>query len=148
MDTAKENDTKRLKAWKDRVQVRGVLFLPHFTWPLSLLQGKNMNKPLGHVEIVVKFKDEALPRSAVNPREQKSMIGKRYLWIQAHWCYLLLVSVPPTTQLDVILWEVPAHAWPEIRDRIRSRSHFKTESPSETLSLSDPKLQVAYCCLS
>ncbi|KAK0451693.1 hypothetical protein EV421DRAFT_1772512 [Armillaria borealis] len=106
MDTAKENDAKRLKAWKDRVQ------------------GKNMNKPLGHVEIVVKFKDEALPRSTVNPREQK-------------------ISVPPTTQLDVILWEVLAHASPEVRDRIRSRSHFKTEYPSETLSLSDPASKVA-----
>ncbi|SJL10305.1 uncharacterized protein ARMOST_13689 [Armillaria ostoyae] len=108
MDTAKENDAKRLKAWKDRVQ------------------GKNMNKPLGHVEIVVKFKDEALPRSAVNPREQK-----------------ISVSVPPTTQLDVILWEVLAHASPEIRDRIRSRSHFETESPPGTLSLSDPASKVA-----
>ncbi|PBK84732.1 hypothetical protein ARMGADRAFT_603183 [Armillaria gallica] len=106
IDTAKENDTKRLKAWKDRVQ------------------GKNKNKPLGHVDIVVKFKDEALPRSAVNPREQK-------------------ISVPPTTQLDVILWEVLAHASPEIRDRIRSRSYFKTESSSETLSLSDPASKVA-----
>ncbi len=55
----------------------------------------------------------------------------------------LLVSVPPTTQLDVILWEVLAHASREIRDRVRSRSHFKTESPSETLSLSDPASKVA-----
>ncbi|KAK0221052.1 hypothetical protein EDD85DRAFT_863030 [Armillaria nabsnona] len=106
MDTAKENDAKRLKAWKDRVKDR------------------DMNKPLNHVEIVVKFKDEAAPRSAVNSREQK-------------------ISVPPTTQLDVILWEVLAHTSPEIRDRVRSRSHFKTESSSETLSLSDPASKVA-----
>ncbi|KAK0484790.1 hypothetical protein IW261DRAFT_857722 [Armillaria novae-zelandiae] len=102
MNTAKENDAKRLKAWKDRVQ------------------RKNMNKPLDLVEIVVTFRDETF---AINPKDLK-------------------FSVPPTTQLDVILWEVLAHVPHEIQDRIRSRSHFKTGSPPETLSLTDPVSKV------
>ncbi|KAK0205303.1 hypothetical protein DFS33DRAFT_1428429 [Desarmillaria ectypa] len=84
---------------------------------------KDMNKLVDRVEIVVKFKDEAFPHSVLNSKEQR-------------------ISVPPTTQLDVILWKVLAHALPEIRDRVRSRSHLKTESPPETLSLSDPASKV------
>ncbi|KAK0194355.1 hypothetical protein F5146DRAFT_1035500 [Armillaria mellea] len=98
MDTAKENDAKRLKAWKDRVQ------------------SKNMNKPLDSIKIVVKVRDETFP---INSGEQN-------------------ISVPPTAQLDVILWEVLAHVSPQVRDRIRSGSHFRTGSPPQTLSLSDP----------
>ncbi|KAK0193751.1 hypothetical protein F5146DRAFT_1032316 [Armillaria mellea] len=105
MHTARENDTKRLQAWKDRMKAR------------------DRNERGAQVSIVVKFKDASRNFPPLNFSD-------------------LTTSVPSTTSLDVILWEVVSRMEPGMRDRVRSSSHFETVSPREVLQLSDPASKI------
>ncbi|KAK0223182.1 hypothetical protein IW262DRAFT_1492243 [Armillaria fumosa] len=105
MHTAKENDTNRLQAWRDRMKAR------------------DRNERGAQVNIIVKFKDASRNFPLLNSSD-------------------LTISVPSTTSLDVILWEIVSRVEPGMRDRVRSSSHFETVSPREVLQLSDPVSKV------
>ncbi|KAK0485176.1 hypothetical protein IW261DRAFT_885777 [Armillaria novae-zelandiae] len=105
MRTAKENDTNRLQAWRDR------------------MKASDRNERGAQVNIIVKFKDAS---------RNYPLLGFSDLTI----------SVPSTTSLDVILWEIVSRMEPAMRDRIRGSSHFETVSPREVLQLSDPASKV------
>lgn len=141
MRTAKDNDTKRLQAWKDRMKVRRVAETRGRLKYLKLLQARDRNERGTQVSIVVKFKDASRNFPSLNFSDLTSQSFLRSCKIvRTH--VVCLVSVPSTTSLDVILWEIVSHMEPGMRDRVRSSSHFETGSPREVLQLSDPASKV------